>query len=678
MNKFVEARRTASVHPSAALPKDFVAAWQEARRQLGLPEEDMVRAVADFLGVPVADLASLDPGALRHLPEAYARERFVLPLRSEGGVLHAAMADPGDPDAAAHLRFGSGLAIAIGFASPEAIEERINFAHGEAADIAAGELLSLDSHASDAHLDPIVRVANAMLRKAVELDASDVHIQPHLGGGIVRMRVDGLLRRVMTLPKNVAMHVIRHFLAVGGMDPVGMHLPQDGRYQVFVDGRRYDLRLSMAPARGGATLVIRMLDQSRSFSLGQLGFSTADRNGLQRAVARTSGLLLLTGPTGCGKTSTLYALLAGLNRPEVSIATVEDPVEYEVAGLAQTEVNEKRGLSFEIAIRALMRQDPNVILIGEIRDAASASAAARAALTGHLVLSTLHTNTARTALSRLADLGVSEEVLGEIVIAIAAQRLVRTLCQACAQPIEAAQRPAEQLFLELCDELPAKRAVGCEACGYSGYKGRLPLVEIYEPSAEDRTALLASRYGTRGETEGHENVMAQDALEMIVSGLTTIEEAERALGYSFWSGLALARGRPLPAGHGLASSLFGDHDGRPGVLLVDVAEASCPGLAAAIGEGGFAVHAAKTLDEARDMLHRVPSIYLLLVDLRDGGDAGARLLRTARESLAWSGLPAVVLVPAGASTKSASLSDHRLAKPVEAAQVVEALRRAMA
>jgi type IV pilus assembly protein PilB len=659
-----------------SLPDDFESAWGLAARTVALADGALAELAAERFRLPPARFDGIDPMALHVVTQAYAAEHHVLPLRFMDGRLQVAIADPADEDIEAHLRFASGRRIEMHYASPVRIGEQVNRTYGHAAEMAAGRMLALGAGGNDTGVNPIIKVANLLLAKAVELGASDVHLQPHLGGGLVRMRVDGVLRRVMTLPKDVCDHVVRHLLATSGMDSSALHLPQDGRHQVYVDGRRIDLRVSMLPSRGGQSMVIRLLDQSRNFSLGQLGFSVADSNVLLRHVGQMHGIILFTGPTGCGKTTSLYALLAGLNRPEISIATIEDPVEYEMPGLSQTEVNERRGLTFDVAVRSLMRQDPNVMLIGEIRDEASAQAAARAALTGHLVLSTLHTNSALTALPRLLDLGLSEPVLGEVVVAIASQRLLRKLCDECAVEAVAPLRPIEQRLVDLADEAPARRPIGCEACSYSGYRGRVPIVAIYEPSTEDRAALMSGTFGARIVVDDPRGASrARSTFEAVVSGMTSVEEAERVLGFGFWIGLAHYKQRPVPV-LSLSSSLFGEgQEARTGVLAVgNVGDELRRELEAA----GYAVYSAENAAAANELLQRNGNIHALLVDLQKRGTDAEKTLRVARQSLAWAGLPAVVIIPAGdmrmRDVMQQHLPDHFLEGPVEPDRVVQMVR----
>ena len=680
LKKLMTQHRAEGTDPLPDLPEEFGAAWQLACRTTGLDDIQFAAIAAEFNGVPQANLDQTDAAVLRYVAEPYAHAHAILPLRLVDGRLHLACADPADDEVAKHVGFACGHPVDLFFATPDRIEERITLAYARRAEIAAGQVLSLSSKEAGFVGNSIVLMANLLLTKAVELGASDIHLQPHFGGSIARMRVDGLLRRVMTMPKEVGEYVIRHFLAVSGMDPTTLHLPQDGRYQMSVDGRRFDLRLSMLPSRGGHTLVIRLRVQSRSFSLTQLGLSVADRNCMQRHVGQMSGIVLLTGPTGCGKTTTLYALLAGLNRPEISIATVEDPVEYEMPGLAQTEVNEKRGLGFDLAIRSLMRQDPNVLLIGEIRDSASAHAAARAALTGHLVLATLHTNSAQSAIPRLMDLGLSEQILGEVIVAVAAQRLVRQLCVHCAEAVEKPLRGNEETLLELTDELPAKRAKGCEKCGYSGYRGRLPIVEIYEPTAEERLSLMQGSYASRGpnEADRRRDTLPRSAFEMAISGITTLEECERVLGFGFWHGIAHMANRPLPA-VSLSSSLFGeDQEARVGLLLIGLHDAAGLAIRDALKAEGYAVHEVDTPQAASEFLHRNQNIYAMVVNFDSGDDEGVCRLLAARQSLAWAGLPAVTLIPPNEHRLHAIFAEHLtnyfLEKPAAPEDVVKRVK----
>ena len=373
----------------------------------------------------------------------------------------------------------------------------------------------------------------------------DVHIHPFVGGGAIRFRIDGVMRRIATLPMASLEAISRYLKTHAGLEPNPLK-PQDGRLRLKYGPREIDVRLSILPVYDGDRIVCRLLDQSRNFSLQQSRFSTADQQALHRLIGQSAGIVLLTGPTGSGKTSTLYALLAELNGVDVNIMTIEDPVEYVLPGISQVQVNEKQGLSFADTLRSILRQDPDVVLVGEIRDEETARIALQAALTGHLVLSTLHTNDALGPIPRLLDLNLDASVLADALIGVVSQRLVRCLCDACRQPRRAPLLAVEEEFHRITGELPAYRPVGCEACGYTGFRGRLPIIETVEMTPQLRQALLTggrSLATLKDAVQGHRRSMAASAKAWIVSGMTTPLEVQKVLGVRFWSELAEEHGK---------------------------------------------------------------------------------------------------------------------------------------
>jgi len=638
-------------------PPDLTGAWQIACRAAGVDDATLAARAAKHFGLAEADLSRCDSVALRFIPERVARTRLALPVQLEDQRLIVAVADPSDPNLESALRFSAGREVELRYASPEQLDNQITFAYARIAERLASRALGADAMGDGS--DPVVALAAKLLRNAAAAGASDIHVQPFPGGGVVRFRIDGLLRRIQTLPRPVCDQMIRHFMAVAGMDSSHCAVPQDGRYEFFLDDRRIDLRLSTLPARGGQSLVIRLLDQSRAFALSNLGFAPNERNKLQRLIGCNAGILLLTGPTGCGKTTTLYSLLAGLNRVEASLVTIEDPVEYEMRGMAQVDIAPERGLTFATALRSILRQDPDVVLIGEIRDEESAQAAARAALTGHLVMSTLHTNDAASAIPRLLDLGLSQPILADALIGVVAQRLVRKLCDACATPVESPLRAGEARLKELTGDLPARRPHGCEECEYSGYRGRVPVVEILELAETDRQALLHNRFVVdEGKRAAGDNGLAHNTFEMIVSGVTTVEEAERAIGLSFWTGLAKAVDKPLPPGV-ISTSLFSNgHDNRLGVLLLAADAASMQPHRVALEAAGYAVEQVASLAQATDLLRRSSNVYLTVIDIAGENDTALHAVEIARNALAWAGLPLILLVPPADKAMHRALADE--------------------
>ncbi len=389
--------------------QSLVTAWKQLAVAAGVDKWALAGAIAKELSLEApGSLNSPDPFAAQLLPENLAREYFMLPLREESGVLVVACAAPYDENGLQRVHFVTNRTLKVLVVPPDELEWAIVNAYSRLTQLHANQIGTLLWTAEGKTVGPdasgehaLVQLARSLLMEAIKARASDIHIQPFSGGGLVRIRVDGVLQRMAFVPGPVLQALLRYFKAQGGMDPTNDRVPQDGRMSLVLGSHDYDLRLSVLPASRGERLVIRFLDQSRVYKLSGAGLSTAAMQSLRKLGANSSGVVLITGPTGSGKTSTLYAMLAEINRTGVSIITVENPVEYRVAGISQVEVNAKAGLTFASALRSILRQDPDIILIGEIRDGETADIAMQAALTGHLVLSTLHTNDAlTTALDR--------------------------------------------------------------------------------------------------------------------------------------------------------------------------------------------------------------------------------------------------------------------------------------
>ncbi len=383
---------------------------------------------------------------------------------------------------------------------------------------------------------PIIKLVNQFLTKAVEEGASDIHIEPLAENLQVRFRVDGVLREHATPPKNVQSSIISRVKIMARMDIAERRLPQDGRIRIKIAGKDIDLRVSCLPTVYGESVVMRILDRSNiSFSLGTLGFPEAERRRFEEMIHLPYGIILVTGPTGSGKTTTLYAALNTINAIDKKIITIEDPVEYELDGINQVQVNSKAGLGFSNGLRAIVRQDPDVILIGEIRDRETADIAIQSALTGHLVFSTLHTNDAAGAVTRLVEIGVEGYLLSSSLVGIMAQRLVRVLCPVCKEAFvpEAALVERLQLPFEITEKEPIYRPKGCKECSFSGFRGRVGIFELLPVTDAVRTLILESQSSLVLREYAVKNGMVllrEDGWAKVKAGITALEEVVRVSG----------------------------------------------------------------------------------------------------------------------------------------------------
>ncbi|MGA0032278.1 MAG: ATPase, T2SS/T4P/T4SS family, partial [Burkholderiales bacterium] len=514
---------------------------------------------------------------------------------------------------------------------------------------------------------------------------SDMHVQPFAGGGMVRIRVDGILRRLAFLPGPVLPALIRYVKAHGGMDPTSDRAPQDGRLSIVSDDHDFDVRLSVLPASRGERLVMRFLDQNRVYRLSGASFSIAELRAFRRMISNNAGVVLLTGPTGSGKTSTLYSLIAELNKIGVSIITVENPVEYRVAGISQVEVSPKAGLTFGSALRSILRQDPDVVLIGEIRDRETAEIAMQAALTGHLVLSTLHTNDALTAIPRLIDLGVEPSVVADALTGVVAQRLVRRLCKKCRVRTSEPYRSEEKLFRKVTGEWPGHRPVGCEACGHTGYSGRMPVTEIVEMSPDLAHAIAHGDRSVptlREISKGPLSSISVTAAVHVISGDTSVQEAVRVIGQRFWKGAAVGFDRTPPTEAQLAT--WDNEKGGAAVRVLvfhhDAKKAKI--LAEALKAGQFIPLVATTPDEAREVVEQEEDVSLIVADISPPkGMTAFELLRELRLALAWAQLPALPIVRAEDTDVRQGLETHGvpdyLIHPVEPEHIAARARLLM-
>lgn len=378
---------------------------------------------------------------------------------------------------------------------------------------------------------PVIRLINAILSEAVREGASDIHIEPFEKQLSVRFRTDGMLRQVLTPPVQLSRYLVSRIKVMAKLDIAERRLPQDGRVSVRVAGRAIDIRVSTLPASHGERVVLRILDQqSQTLSLASIGMASALQQQLTHKLAQPHGIILVTGPTGSGKSTSLYAALRALWTPEKNILTIEDPVEYELEGVGQTQVNARVDMTFARGLRAILRQDPDVVMIGEIRDSETAQIAVQASLTGHLVLSTLHTNTALGAIERLRDMGTEPFLLANALTAVLAQRLVRKLCLDCRQP----DTPAPEVWATFGyhtppTQQPLWRAAGCEACKHTGYRGRTGIHELISVDDSLRGAIAAgeNEIALMARLGGQRVPLLHDGVQKVLAGVTTLDEVLR-------------------------------------------------------------------------------------------------------------------------------------------------------
>ncbi len=509
-------------------------------------EGDLSRARAKRLGLPYeeVDPKTIPPEALRLLPEKTMRRFMAVPLRLDGEKLVVAMGDPSDIVAVEDLRMLSGRAVSPVVATTEAIttaldtlfdrEERVRSeVLKETEDAEPDEPETLAESNPDGA--PVVRLFDSLLRKAVSEGASDIHIEPLPGKLAVRYRIDGVLREAMSVPARLANGLVTRVKVMADLDIAERRLPQDGRFSFESENGRLDLRAASLPTVHGEGIVLRLLDAaSLEVDFAKLGFPTNLLDKYEGVFRRPYGTILATGPTGSGKSTTLYATLAALNSPEKKIVTIEDPVEYRLSGLAQIQINPRAGLTFASGLRSVLRADPDIVMIGEVRDSETARTAVEAALTGHLVLATLHTNDAPSALARLTDMGVEPFLSASAVDCVIAQRLARKLCEGCKRPATVDGEALRNLGLplETHAEMSFFEAVGCEGCGGTGYRGRIGVFEMMEVGEEIKS-LVVSRASSddigRAAERGGMTRLKEDGLAKAASGTTSIEEILRTV-----------------------------------------------------------------------------------------------------------------------------------------------------
>lgn len=503
--------------------------------------KEVTKALAGQYGVPFANLskAEIKESVIAMVPKEVAVEHSVVPVLSRGGKLIVAMSEF-DLATLDDLRFLLNTPIDCALATPEDIEEALDQYYrlsgdlkdvldGEAGDVVVGrdDYSGEDGEANEA---PVIKYVTQLIALGLKERASDIHIEPFADRVRIRYRIDGVCVEKESPPKKLQGPILSRIKIMSRMDMAEKRRTQDGRIKMKVHGREIDLRVSALPARHGESIVMRILDKEKGLvDLDVLGFHETDLARFDRIIKRPNGIFLVTGPTGSGKTTTLYAALKKLNRPDVKIITAENPIEYNIAGINQSEVRHEIGLTFQRILRAMMRQAPNIILVGEIRDRETADIATQAALTGHLVFSTLHTNDAPSAITRLIDMGVKPFLVASAVMAILAQRLIRMLCPECKEPYDPSDAELRGVGLtrQRLEGSTLYRPVGCAACSGVGYRGRRGVYELMELSPDLREMAFTQKptmeLRAKARAEGM-TTLQEDGVRKVLSGQTTIEE----------------------------------------------------------------------------------------------------------------------------------------------------------
>jgi type II secretory ATPase GspE/PulE/Tfp pilus assembly ATPase PilB-like protein/CheY-like chemotaxis protein len=701
--------------------------WEVVVAEKLTTDAEIIDKLSHRFRLKVADASKIDTSVRDGVPEQLARRYRVLPLRLTDSYLELGTSNPFDLDAEKALAFATAREIRLLLLAPAKIAEKLdelyrpekqleklleNMGDNEILTVPETPPEELVSEA-DASQKPVVRLVDMIISEGILSRASDIHVEPEEGGVAVRYRIDGVLRQVMKIPRQAGLPLISRIKIMSSLDIADRLRPQDGRARVAVNGQPIDLRVSTLPAQLGEKVVIRILDSRVTVtSLDSLGLNPGEGEAIKRLLENHEGIILVTGPTGSGKTTTLYSAINQIKSEGVNIVTVEDPVEYRMQGIVQVQVQEKAGLTFAAALRSILRQDPNVVLVGEVRDKETAQIAVQASLTGHLVLSTLHTNDAANAVTRLVDIGVESYKIAASLRGVVAQRLMRRLCPTCKEVWMEA--PPERLRRWIPQGTPLYRAAGCPDCAMTGYRGRFAILEILtmNPELERRIAAgdAADRIAEAARRGGMKSLW-ESGLAHVTRGESTIEELTRVVdipsddgprpapagetarpsGTTRTSGItdaprwspapATVTVPPEPAGavmthfdlleeHVTPARRSGVH-GQPAskVLLVDDEDSLRKVMRDLLERDGYVVTEARDGVQALDQVDRIgPDIIVL--DLNLPGLDGYGVLSHLRSRPATAGIPVIVLTAKGDEDNEVRVfelgADDFLTKPFRA------------
>lgn len=503
-----------------------------------ITEQQLIEMLEFQLGVPHINIFQypIEKETVQLVPQEIAKHHQVMPMKIEDNQLFVAMADPMDYYAIEELRMTTGFQIVPAIAKKEELQRTISKYYDiqqSVDDVMDGYLPeeSMEEAGITDEDSPIVRLVNQMISNAVSQRASDIHFDPQEAELKIRYRIDGVLMTERTLPRHMQNVILARLKIMANLNITESRIPQDGRIKMNVNLKPIDIRISTLPSVYGEKVVMRILDLSNALDrLDKIGFSEENETTFKNIIRNPNGIVLITGPTGSGKSSTLYAALNQLNEEQVNIITIEDPVEYQLAGINQVQVNEEIGMTFSTGLRSILRQDPDIVMIGEIRDVETAQIAIRASLTGHLVLSTLHTNSAVAALTRLIDMGVEPFLISSSLTGVVAQRLVRRVCRDCSAAVEPSEREAE-IFSQANIQIDQiQRGKGCVSCNNTGYRGRIAIHEVLPINDEIRRLIMTSASASEIQSYVKESgilFLFDDGLQKVKQGLTTTEEILR-------------------------------------------------------------------------------------------------------------------------------------------------------
>jgi type II secretory ATPase GspE/PulE/Tfp pilus assembly ATPase PilB-like protein/CheY-like chemotaxis protein len=687
--------------------------WETLVQRKVLTDEQILSAVARRFHLAIADLSQVDSAVRQEVPESLVRKFNILPVRITDSFLEVATANPFDMDAEKMLAFATGREVRMLICSPHRIREKLDelyqkedvvskLLEGMTDEVSVTAITDEDEDflsADEAAQRPIIRLVDTMLADGVASRASDIHVEPVEGGVVVRYRIDGVLRQVMKIPRAAGIPLISRIKIMGGMDIADRLRPQDGRARVAVNGNPVDLRISTLPASLGEKVVIRILNtRATVLALDSLGFDRDEQNTIENLLRSKEGIVLVTGPTGSGKTTTLYASLRVVQNEGVNIVTVEDPVEYRLgANIVQVQVNEKAGLTFASALRSILRQDPDVVLVGEVRDQETAQIATQAALTGHLVLSTLHTNDAPNSVTRLLDMGMEAYKIASALRGIVAQRLLRQLCPVCKEVMDT---PLPQYMLRhIPEKTTLYKAVGCKECANTGFRGRFAITEIMVMTPELEALIgsgaTADRITIAARTQGMRSLF-ESGLRHLLRGNTSLDELLRVTdvpsdhvrdknrteppakpgGKPSTGAVAETPGAAPAPGHDVAFDLIdepldlGDaRDGKGTILLVEDEDQLRRVMKDLLEREGYSIVEAADGVQALEQVDRHnPDVILL--DLNLPGMDGYGVLQHLRSRPGTSTVPVIVLTAKGDEDNEVRVlklgADDFLTKPFRA------------